>query len=198
VYTSVNLPIDYMFSDTAIDDPEYKKSVHTLSIQHYIERAGFAALTGYLADTLQIPTNIRHRKSHYAIFCVRGIGLSLLENIPDTSKSDSIVVVGNFSALLELNPSLELYPGFAEENCKVVWGPTSDMAKLIRTLPIPKTDSAGKERWMARPYEVVDLVLQGGLGFPQDWHIFIGSGSWIMREMKREEQILGSWPELVK
>jgi hypothetical protein len=165
VFASEDIPFDYMLSDTAIQDVEYTKAVHALALQHYIKTAGFAAMTGMFPVTLQIPTNIRTYDSNYAVFCVKGVGLSLLENIPDTLKSDPTLVVANFSAVQELNPSIELrlYPGFEGENCKVIWGWSSDMTKHIKIMLPARSDPVGEERWMATPDAWLEFPARYGL-----------------------------------
>lgn len=188
VYTSEDIPLDYMLSDTGIQDAEYTKAVHALALQHYIKTAGFAAMTGMFPLTLQVPSNIRNYESNYAVFCAKGVGLSLLENIPDISKGDSTLVVGNFSAVQELNPSLEVYPGFEGDNCKVIWGSSIDMTKHIMITPPERIDPVGKGRWMAAPAMAIGFPARYHL---QEWHIFMDGSSWAMREMERAEKILG-------
>jgi hypothetical protein len=197
VYASEDIPLDDMLSDTPIQDAEYTKAVHLLALQYYIKTAGFAAMTGMFPVTLQIPTTLPNYDSNYAVFCTKGVGLSLLETIPDTSKSDPTLVVGNFSAVQELNPSLEPYPGFQAENCKVVWGSRVDMTKHIKNkiMPPARTDPVGKERWMATPDRYFVFPVRYGL---QKWDIFMDGSSWAMREMKRTENILGVPSELVR
>jgi hypothetical protein len=195
VYASEDIPLDYMLSDTGIQDAEYTKAVHALALQHYIKTAGFAAMTGMFPVTLQIPTNIRNYESNYAVFCAKGVGLNLLQNIPDISKSDPTLVVGNFSAVQELNPSLEVYPGFEGDNCKVIWGSGIEMTKHIKITPPERIDPVGKGRWMATPDVALEFPARYHL---QEWHIFIDGSSWAMREMERAEKILGVPSELTR
>jgi hypothetical protein len=193
VYASEEIPLDYMLSDTAIEDTQYTKAVRALALQHYVKTAGFAAMTGMFPVTLQIPTHIRTYDSHYAVFCAKGVGLGLLENIPDASKDDSTLVFGNFSAVQELNPSLEVYPGFEGEKCKVVWGSSVDMTKHIKITPSPRIDPIGREIWMATSGMSLGFRVRSGL---QEWNIFLDGSSWTMREMKQAEKILGVSAEL--
>jgi hypothetical protein len=198
VYTSKDIPIDYMFSETLTQEREYIDTIHEVAFRHYTETVVFAALPLNLPENLDVLANLRQSKpyNNYYAFCARGVGLRLLGFISDMSKNNPAVAVADLATVLELNPwfthRFRVPLGFQMENCKAFTGNSdgstlNDIKGAMSSLPLTNIDPAVTLWQTIRLDREEDFLSKHS-----EWLVYLEtSASWVISEMNHQREILG-------